>query len=185
MTEKARFHFSAVQGIVEIEGSEEFVSKHFEALADIAKMMARHTHIDPKLHNFPKEEVSPSNLTANEENQDTSESINTYPQAFAEINEKLKIVMDIPGDNKRHQMSNMAILYCYGSSLMGEEQVSSKDLREACEEHGIIDSPNFSKIFEDKTIFLSDGAKGGTKDIKLTHQGRKRAKELLLNNGNS
>ncbi len=78
-------------------------------------------------------------------------------------------------------MTNAALLYCYGAALMGDEQVSSKDIREVCEEHGCIDSGNFSKIFEDKTKFLSDGVKGGNKDIKLTFQGRKQAKELLSN----
>ena len=77
------------------------------------------------------------------------------------------------------QSTNLAILYCYGSYLMGEEQVKSKDIREAVKEHGCLDESNFAKVFDDKTIFLSDGVKGGNKDIKLTQPGMKKAKELL------
>ncbi|CAG9168947.1 hypothetical protein [Cupriavidus pampae] len=30
MSEKAKFRYSAAEGVLELEGSEEFVSKHFE-----------------------------------------------------------------------------------------------------------------------------------------------------------
>ena len=79
------------------------------------------------------------------------ESLATYPSVFSEINGKLKIVVEIPGATKKLQMTNAALLYCYGSALMGDEQVTSKVIREVCEEHGCIDSPNFAKIFDDKT----------------------------------
>jgi len=72
------------------------------------------------------------------------------------------------------------LLYCYGSKLIGDEQVPSSEIRTVCEEHGCIDSANYSKIFNDKTIFLSDGVKGGNKQIKLTFQGEKKAKALLI-----
>jgi len=182
VTEKAKFRYSAQDGVLELEGSEEFVTKHFESLTDIVRVMARHLTIEPKseVSPAPSEQSSAIAIPKQAETSET-ESLATYPSVFSEINGKLKIVAEIPGATKRLQMTNAALLYCYGAALMGDEQVTSKVIREICEEHGCIDSPNFAKIFDDKTVFLSDGVKGGTKQIKLTFQGRKKAKELLAN----
>lgn len=184
MTEKARFRYSAQEGTLELEGSEEFVSQHFESLTDIVRMISRHTVVEQKREVAGVNEESEAKK-GDEENtsreQDKQETILTYPNVFAEINGKLKIVCDVPGNTKSHKMANAALLYCYGSTLLGDEQVSSTEIRSVCEEHGFLDGANFSKIFADKTTFLSDGVKGGNKQIKLTHQGKKKAKELLLN----
>lgn len=189
MSDRARFRYSAQEGVLEIEGSEEFVSKHFEGLTDIVRIMARHTMIEHK--NDSSGEVasmSPPGADADIA-PDTAgppasavqqENILTYPHVYSEINGKLKLTTDIKGESIRTKQTSAAILYCYGASLMGDEQVTSKDIREICEEHGFVDT-NFAKIFDDKTVFLSDGVKGGTKHIKLTYQGKKKAKELLEN----
>lgn len=182
MSEKAKFKYSAQDGTLELEGSEEFVSQHFDSLTDIVRIISRHTTIEQKKE--AHEEESEIAVTGNEEEQKEQspsvEGINSYPSVFSEINGKLKIVSDIPGSNKKEKMSNAAMLYCYGSKLLGDEQVPSTEIRTICEEHGCIDSPNFSKIFNDKTLFLSDGVKGGNKQIKLTFQGEKKAKALLI-----
>lgn len=182
MTEKAKFHYSAQDGILELEGSEEFVSKHFESLTDIVRVMARHLTVEQKSESNGTSTDIPVPSAAEPVQEGPSiESISNYLNVYSEINGKLKIVAEIPGSTKKLQMTNAALIYCYGAALMGDEQVSSKEIRETCEEHGCIDSPNFAKIFDDKTVFLSDGIKGGAKQIKLTFQGRKKAKELLAN----
>lgn len=181
MTEKARFKYSAQEGVLELEGSEEFITKHFESLTDIIRVISRHISIEQK------PEVIITDKTGYQESKDDpepssetqKESILSYPNFFSDINGKLKIVSDIPGSNAKTKMSNAAILFCYGSKLLGDDQVSSKDIRSVCEDHGCLDAPNFSKVFTDKKIFLSDGVKGGNKEIKLTFQGEKKAKELL------
>lgn len=180
MTEKAKFRYSVQDGVLELEGSEEFVSKHFESLTDIVRVMARHLAVEQKNEPIVTTGDIPSSSDAESASGSTSsESIASYPAVYSEINGKLKLVAEIPGSTKQLQMKNAALLYCYGASLLGDEQVPSKVIRETCEEHGCIDSANFSRIFDDKTVFLSDGVKGGTKQIKLTFQGCKKAKELL------
>lgn len=180
MTERAKFRYSVQDGVLELEGSEEFVSKHFESLTDIVRVMARHVTVEQK--NEPI--ITPSDLAFSSDSEPSSgstssESIASYPAVYSEINGKLKLVSEIPGATKQLQMKNAALLYCYGAALLGDEQVTSKVIRTTCEEHGCIDSNNFAKIFDDKTVFLSDGVKGGIKQIKLTFQGKKNAKELL------
>ncbi|WP_207888353.1 hypothetical protein [Pseudomonas sp. 30_B] len=195
MSDNAKFRYSASEGTVELEGSEDFISKHIEVLTDLARLAARHVVVEPRtvvadsILTTSVEELTPVEATvegvvpapAPEHSavQKVSETIQDYPVHFEEINSKLKIVCDIPGANTKSKMLNAAILYCYGSRLLGDEQVPAKNIRAVCEEHGILDSANFSKIFGDKTVFLSDGVKGGNKDIKLTFNGVKKAKELL------
>lgn len=186
MIEKAKFKYSASEGVLELEGSEEFVTKHFESLTDIVRVMSRQvpaeTKSDIAVVASPAAEVASGILSLN----DTAgisnvETIHSYPEHFSEINSKLKIVAEINGSSKKGKMLNAALLFCYGSELLGDKQVASKDIRQVCEEHGILDSTNFSSIFSDKTIFLLDGVKGGKKDVKLTYLGKKKAKELLSN----
>lgn len=180
MTERAKFRYSAQDGVLELDGSEEFVSKHFESLTDIVRVMARHVTIEQKNEpNITPSELTPSSDSELPSGNSSSESIASYPAIYSEINGKLKLVSEIPGATKQHQMKNAALLYCYGATLLGDEQVTSTVIRATCEEHGCIDSNNFAKIFDDKTVFLSDGVKGGVKQIKLTFQGKKKAKELL------
>ena len=184
MTERAKFKYSAKEGILELEGSEEFVSKHFESLTDLVRIISRNVVLEQKQDSSIQPPGEDSNspdiktqLSLTSQSQKTS--IQNYPEQFSEINGKLKIVSEIPGTTKQTKMKNAAILYCYGSKLLGDEQVNSKDIRTVCEEHGCLDNANFSKVFSDKTIFISDGVKGGNKDVKLTFQGEKTAKELL------
>lgn len=183
MTEKAKFKYSAQDGLLELEGSEEFVSKHFESLTDLIRIISRHAVVEQKNEVKPipsqsvQAEIGTSEQTQAQHN--ITGGISDFPEFFSEINGKLKIVADLPGSNGKAKMTNAAILFCYGSKLLGDEQVATKDIRTVIEEHGCLDGTNFSKIFVDKTIFISDGVKGGNKDVKLTFQGEKKAKELL------
>lgn len=181
---EAKFRFSAHDGVIEMEGSEEFLSKHFESLTDIVRVMARHVVIDPKtsvvpLIEEPTKDIGESEVVLVAAAKSTSETIDDYPQAFSEINGKLKIVTAVSGKSKKEDMREIALLYCFGSSLMGHEQCDTPKIRAAVEEHGCLDAPNFSKTFEDKTLFISDGVKGGNKQIKLTFAGRQKVKALL------
>lgn len=188
--EKTKFKYSASKGVLELEGSEEFVTKHFESLIDIVRVISRQSQVEAKSDKLQGDQSNkPSDLPfqgqaskAVSENQQYESSINSYPEFFSEINGKLKIVSAITGATKKGKMLNAALLFCYGSELLGDDQVASKDIRQVCEEHGILDSTNFASVFSDKTIFLSDGVKGGSKEVKLTFQGKKKAKELLGNN---
>ena len=193
MTERAKFKYSAQEGILELEGSEEFVSKHFESLTDLIRAISRHVvveqhHQESAINSSePQKDVVIGGEAEEEDNSQTSqtvadvqkEGIAQYPHCFSEINGNLKIVSEIPGTSGKSKMTNAAILFCYGSKLLGDEMVASKDIRVVCEEHGCLDSANFSKVFNDRTIFLSDGVKGGNKNVKLTFQGEKKAMELL------
>lgn len=182
MTDKAKFRYSALEGVLELEGSEEFVTQHFDSLTDIVRVISRHVSIEQKsdsVHDQHESPTQPEISTVASPQDTTKETIAKYPEFYSEINGKLKVVAEIKGNSGKAKMLNAALLFCYGSKLLGDETVPSKDIRIVCEEHGILDAKNFSTVFSDKTIFLSDGVKGGSKDVKLTFQGEKKAKELL------
>lgn len=182
MTEqKAKFRYSALEGVIELEGSEEFISSHMETLTDLVRVVSRHTPIaskPEKPHPVPTETES-SGDTNQTEDSESPDGIDLHPKIYSQINEKLKIITKILGSNKREKCINAALLYCYGAELMGDEQVPSPEIRNVCEEHGFLDSTNFSKIFDDNTTFLLDGKKGGNKQVKLTFNGREKAKALI------
>ena len=48
MIEKVRSKYSAQEGVRELEGSEEFITKHFESLTDIVRVISRHISIEKK-----------------------------------------------------------------------------------------------------------------------------------------
>ena len=184
MTERAKFKYSASDGVLELEGSEDFVTKHFDSLTDIIRVISRHTIIEKKESSsipssveqtIEEEEPVPDQINSKQQ----EEKLSKYPEIYSEINGKLKIVSEIPGGTAIAKMTNAAVLFCYGSKLIGDDQVPSTDIRSMCEEHGILDSGNFSKVFNDKKTFMIDGVKGGNKEVKLTFQGEKKAKELL------
>lgn len=180
-SEKSKFRFSAQEGVIELEGSEEFVTTHMETLTDLVRVISRHTHIETKSDKVRQEDTPSSSGPGDDDDakDDEVKGIDAYPKVFAQISEKLKIICKIPGSNKREQSRNAALLYCYGSELIGDEQVPSSEIRTLCEEHGFLDAANFSKIFDDKTIFLLDGKKGGNKKVKLTFKGREKAVALV------
>ena len=182
MTEqKAKFRYSALEGVIELEGSEEFISSHMETLTDLVRVVSRHTPIATKSE---KQTPLPSENEASVDSSSmddvaSSDGIGLHPKIYSQINEKLKIISKVPGDKKREKSINAALLYCYGAELMGDEQVPSSEIRNVCEEHGFLDGTNFSKIFDDNTTFLLDGKKGGNKQVKLTFNGREKAQVLI------
>lgn len=181
ISEKSKFRFSAQDGVIELEGSEDFISSHMETLTDLVRVISRHTPIEAKTdkirQNTSGSKTGEENAADNQD--DDKKGIGNYPKVYSQINEKLKIICKIPGSNKREQSRNAAIMYCYGSELVGDEQVLSTEIRSLCEEHGFLDGANFAKIFDDKSIFLSDGKKGGNKQVKLTFIGREKATALV------
>lgn len=178
---KAKFRYSAHEGVIELEGTEEFISTHMETLTDLVRVISRHTPVEAKIEK-PRPDAAADGGDADSKPGDPNPDnggIENYARVYSQINEKLKIICKIPGSNKSEKSKNAALLYCYGSELMGDEQVPSTEIRGVCEEHGFLDSANFSKIFDDKTTFLVDGKKGGSKQVKLTFTGREKAVELL------
>lgn len=179
--EKSKFKFSASKGVIELVGSENFISSHMETLTGLVRVISRHTPVETRPEKNLKEvfETKADKIETQDKEATGVTGIEVHPSIYSQIGEKLKITCKIPGSTKSEKSRNAALLYCYGAGMMGNEQVSSTELRTLCKDHGFLDSGNFSKIFDDKTIFVKDGKKGGNKQVKLTYTGREKAQELI------
>ena len=180
-SEQSKFRFSAQEGIIELEGSEGFISSHMETLTDLIRIISRCAPADDASGKYQSgvPGAEDEKIEIQDRDNDHSIKIENYPKIYSKINEKLKIICKIPGSNKRERSRNVALLYCYGSYLAGDDQIFSDEIRTLCQEHGTLDAANFSKALDDNTIFLLDGKKGGKKQVKLTYVGREKAEELV------
>lgn len=193
MGDQSRFKFSVIDGVIELEGSEAFVSKHIDDLKDLIAQLTTRTshHHSPKANALPvaqdethvahtvPSQGTPPQVATESASVSGATGIGDHPHTFEEMNGVLKVVADIPGATKKAKMTNAALLYGYGSAILGRETCSSDDIRQVCQDHGCLDSPNFAKVFDEKTLFVVAGVKGGKKTVKLTHLGRKQAKQLV------
>lgn len=179
---KAKFQFDASNGLIELSGSDDFVSKHLQSILDmtgaISAVSSQVTALKPKEvaqftdadNDYNSEKILNAEVT----------ELNNFPYVFSKDENGVAIICSIKGKSKKSEMRNAALLYCYGCFLDGKEPVSSKDIRSVCEEHGVLDGKNFASCYGDKTLFISNGVKGGVKDVKLTMRGKEKAKELAV-----
>lgn len=188
MSSEAKFRFSMGEGVLELEGSEDFVSKHIGDLKHIIESISAKNYENVSQgERFPQDSEPsetiikdlPDQSKAENAGSTTSENLSSHPRVYSEIGGKLKISTTIPGDTLKGQMTNAALIHCYGRELMGQEQVADKDIRQICIDHGILDKGNFAKIFGKKDIFVTDGVRKGCKQVKLTFKGKMAAKQLI------
>lgn len=187
MSELTTFRFSATEGVIEIGGSEAFVTNQLadlkELIAELASRSGNPVSVNPAASPMPISAPPtpalppPDAPTASQ--LEPCSGVAAYPHTFEEMNGTLRVVADIPGDSKKAMMRSAALIYGYGSYMLGREVVSADEIRQVCQDHGCLDSPNFSKVFDDKTVFVVEGVKGGKKSVKLSFQGRKQAKQLI------
>lgn len=190
MPEQAKFRFSVAEGVIELEGSEQFVGRQLAEFKDvILSLTTKASHMQHVVHApTPLVEqtcqplsVPPASIELPPQaNDDADASPGTsYPHTFGDKNGTLTIVAKIPGATTRAKMLNTALIYCYGSFLKGIEFVPCRTIRSLCQEHGFLDVHNFSKIFKDKTMFIEDGVKGGNKLAKLTIKAQTNVKQII------
>lgn len=190
MSNSVKFRFNVAEGSLELEGPEDFVTRTLEDMkpfltkaAEAQKATGSNPASNPPLasHDAPP---PPNPPTDSQDGQPTNSGtppqnvngIATYPHTFSEVEGQLHIVAQVPGDSKKQKMTNMSLLYCLGSELLGQNPSASEAIRNACLEHGCLDSPNFTKIFKDKQTFIAQGDR--KKTVRLTHAGRLSAKQL-------
>jgi hypothetical protein len=188
MGSEAKFRFSVGGSLLELEGSEEFVSKQINDLSKVIEnISANGFGTVSQLKEPPSDEKhtektidSPTEPVKTEKTeQATDETIASYPHVYSEIGGMLKISTKFPGDTNLKKMSNAALIYCYGKKLMGKEPIPHTEIRKVCEDHGILDKSNFAKIFNNKDLFVTDGKKGGNKNVKLAYKGIEGTKQLI------
>lgn len=194
MTERpASISYCPADGTLKIEGSELFVSQQMDTFREyILASLEAHALMSSPIPQIThvKENSSSSGLEGSSKAY-APESVtpsNPFPRVLDQMNGKLKITTTIKGKNMADRAIKLVLAYLWGKeTLLGEGTAEYKELRDLCEEHGCLDSSNFSTTLNSKrSLILVDGTKGSSSKLcKLTYPGRDVAKEVLneLNGG--
>lgn len=177
---EAKIIISPSEGKFEISGSEDFVTRQIENFKELIIDSVK--QVQPK----PISSLDPENQVEQAEgNGGTSSEVETsiqdkYPNVYSFDDDKLKLVCDIPGHNKKEKSINATLLYAYGWNQEGIEEVSNQNIKDICERHGILDKSNFAKYIKsgDPKLYTYKGSGSNTK-IRITKPGEKAAKELI------
>lgn len=163
----AKVHISLVDGVLQIEGSEAFVSEQ------LAKLEPHIVKAFENRASTPKDSKKSVGKDGSGE-----ASIQNYEHLFAESGGKVQILKNIPGNNNAQKSINITLLLAYAYSLIGSNSISTATIRECCKAHACLDSSNFSSTIKDEnSLFILEGT-SKAKNVKLTIPGRKKAEEL-------
>lgn len=167
----AYIRLSLTEGTFEIKGSEAFVAaqaERFEALI--------HELLQTKPEALlPRTEETPAQQNKSDAQQHPEQ---LYPRVFATAGEGFQITAKVPGTNNAEKTANIALLLALAEVLRGGTGVSASAVQQAAKDHACLDAGNFKAGFKKrKTLFVLDGG-AQTYEIRLTHPGREKAKEL-------
>ena len=116
----------------------------------------------------------------------SGDPISRFQNVYDELEGALKIIANMPGDNKASKTRNTALALTYGRYLQGEQTTSAEAIRDACMDQGCYDASNFAshlKALKEKVAMNTKP--GGGYDVKLTAPGRKAAHEFVENLNNA
>lgn len=169
MDDRSRFKLSAAERTIEIEGPESFVSEQIAQMKEVIALFIEHQLATPSsvtptltVTDVITTETITASISAPSEQQQQG-GLEAYPSTFDTFGGEVKLIATVPGDSKRHQMKNAGLIYGYACGIRGQETFPADEVRDICISHGILDAPNFSKAFTDKTMFIIGGVKGGKK----------------------
>lgn len=182
-TRPARIRLSIPEGLLEIEGSEEFVAQQIAALKDVV-VTAR-----PVLGNGgtpgkqPETAGSKPEATGGGSPTHTAGKIEDYPHLYAiDAAGALHITKELPGKSTPEKVVSATLLYLYGRKLKGDsDEAFFKDIGGICGEHGCLDKANFAghvKTAAPKLVTVSGGGQGAKLSAKLTFTGTQEARKL-------
>lgn len=171
--EQAKVHISLREGVLELQGSEDFVSSQLQFLEPLIRESFK---VVPQ---SPPQSTGDAPLPANVLiTGNAPGSFSDYDTLFADADGKVQILKNIPGGNKAIKSVNAALLLAYANTLKGIDATPYSDVRDLCSSHACLDSGNFSKqIKAQKELFIVSGS-GSAQTIKLTVPGKKKGKEL-------
>ncbi len=195
-TPNASFSYCFADGTLRIEGSELFVAQQVdefrEKILESLEGVGQPAVAIPQITHLPDASSANANQSTPVEGKvsivkDVG-AANPYPRVLDVMGDKLKITTSIKGKTNAEKTINVILAYLWGKeNLLDQPTAEYKELRELCEEHGCLDSGNFSSTLSSKkNLILIDGAKGSnTKICKLTYPGKEEAETVLnqLNEG--
>ena len=170
---EAKISLQRGSAIISAEGSEAFVR---DSITLWEKVVAGG---EPQPTNDASIELEPPKREESRRAPQSQTGISQYDHVFDTVNDRLKLIADIPGKSKAEQTRNVTLLLLYGNYLQGLDHVQSEQIRAACVDQGCYDNTNFAGYLKGlKSSVVMNTKTGGQYDIKLTAPGRKAAKDL-------
>jgi hypothetical protein len=188
MTVLTKAKIDIKNGLIELEGSETFVSEGIKLYSDLLtnyyeeefteENEKEHENINPELSMNPPsiskeivEDVFVKHFGVTEE--ELNSVIYTEAEGFRIITNEIK------GKDAEKQTS-LSLLYCLTNEFYGHK-TDTGNLRDLCEYFACLDSKNFATYLKKKNrFFILEGEKGSKKSVvKLTAPGKEEARRLL------
>lgn len=187
-TGKARVVVSAREGIIEIEGSEPFVSDQLTRLKVVISQIvtagakwrayvehAPEHHPDQHAIAYPTGHGGPASSQHASQPPAAPLALARFSKVYTHAEGKVRLLKDLPGTNMANKTVNAALLVAHANALLGSEQTTLDTIRSVCKEQACHDSNNFSATLKrEKELFIHSGSL----HITLSPTGRERAAML-------
>ena len=170
--EQAKVHISLRDGVLELQGNEEFVSSQLQFLEPLIRESFKGLPAVPCQQNDGALPAT-SDLSGN-----APAGLSNYDFLFADADGKVQILKTLPGASKSSKSINAAFLLTFANTLKGLDATPYSDVRDLCSSHGCLDSGNFSSQMKSQKEYFIISGSGNAQTIKLTIPGKKKAKEL-------
>lgn len=170
----ARVHVSISEGVIEIDGNEEFVAAQISRLEPLLlSALTGGLSSGKTREDSDQERASPKG--------EGESRPSSFDHVFAESDGKFRILKKVPGDSDAEKTVNIALLLAYAALSGGKDSIAADDVREACRSHGCFNSSNFAAYLKaEKQYLLIEGKpRSPSKTVRLTVPGKGRAEELF------
>jgi hypothetical protein len=158
----ARVRVSVVDGTIEVEGTEAFVTAQLEKYdVPIRAGLARVAGV-----------AVPGT--------DGRAATDALSAIFQPTSTGVAILCEIPGNTKTERMVNAATLVAYGAAtLKNRRSVLISELRAVCRAHRCYDQHNLVTVLRKRRTTFIIGGRGRRKTVALTADGMKAAERLI------
>jgi hypothetical protein len=176
--QNASIKVSISEGLIEISGSESFVTSQIDNLKELLKELK-----DNKVKIKPPPPAGGDGERKKKDGETpiTNATLEDMDDIYVVDDDKIKIICeDIPGTDKLNKTLNIALLYAFASKKLGKDEASVDLIRDICTEHGCLDPGNFSTHIKNGTPqYYLDKGTGKTRTIKINKPGEKKALEVI------
>lgn len=170
----ARINISLNDGTIDITGSEGFVSSQIAIFQDV--IIQRFAQISPTNEDKLQSDNRDENLINRNEPKNEVDK-GKFDDVFSINGDKLSLLFDkAPGNTNKEKTQNLALIYLYGRSLIGVDEVNTKEISAICKHYACLDSTNFMKHIRGmKQYIIVSNSNSKTFLARLTAPGKTEA----------